>query len=322
MPRLLLYLTRNMDVSVIICTYNRCESLRKTLQTFCDLEIPKDATWELLVVDNNSDDTTRQVCESFAGRLPLLYLFEPRQGQSCARNRGIKETTAPILLFSDDDVNVDKKWLAVLWKAAELHADVSIFGGKILPVWEETPPAWLEENSKAMLRLVCTYLDLGDEERAFNESCAGPWGANMAFRRSVFTDRFPFREELGLNGRDNARGEETDMIQRLFKRGCKGLYVPQAIVYHRNPPERATERYVVAYYKGAGMTDIRHRGVPPGGRLWFGLSRYFWLKVVKHAVQYTIFRWTRPPEIWLRAEIDMAKNWGRIRELRRLREQM
>ena len=86
-----------MNVSVILCTYNRCETLRKTLQTFGDLEIPKGVTWELLVVDNSSGDATRQVCESFAGRLPRRYLFESRQGQSCAWNGGIHEAAAPLI---------------------------------------------------------------------------------------------------------------------------------------------------------------------------------------------------------------------------------
>jgi len=310
-----------MDVSVIICTHNRCDSLQQTLQSFCDLEIPRGLTWELLVVDNNSTDATRQICESFAGKLPVRYGFESRQGQSRARNRGIAEATAPLLVFTDDDVKLDQNWLASLWQASNRHSEIDIFGGRILPVWEGTPPSWLAENSRSMLRLICTHFDLGDEETILVDGGAGPWGANMAFRRSVLTDQFRFREDLGMNGRDNVRGEETDLIHRLFHHGRRGLYVPDAIVYHRNPPQRATERYVFAYYKGAGMTEMRLKGSPPCTRLWFGAPRYFWFKVVKHFFEYVIFRGTRPPRIWLRAEIDLATNWGRISELRRLGKQ-
>ena len=313
-----------MDVSVIICTYNRCESLRQMLQSICDLEIPGNMTWELLLVDNNSNDATRQVCESFAGRLPLRYLFEPRQGVSRARNLGIAEATAPLLFFSDDDVTMDKNWFTNLWKAAERHPEIGIFAGRILAIWESTPPSWLRDSTRSMLRLVSTHLDLGDGEEIVTRIGRGPWGPNMALRKSLLGDRFRFREDLGRTAQRNVhvRAGETELIERLFKLGHKGLYVGKAIVHHHNPPEHATERYVFAYYRGAGKTEIRLRGAPAGGRLWFGVSRYFWLKVVKHAFQYTMFRWTRPPEVWLRAEIDMAKNWGRILELRRLRKQM
>lgn len=312
-----------MDVSVIICTYNRCESLRQTLQGVCDLAIPEAVTWELLVVDNNSSDATRQVCESFADKLPLRYLFEPRQGVSRARNLAIANTTAPLLFFSDDDVTMDKDWFANLWRATKQHPEIGIFAGRIIGVWEKTSPAWLKDNARSMLRLVSTHLDLGDEEQIITGIDKGPWGPNMALRKSLLGDQFRFSEEFGRTGRENVhvRGGETEMIQRLFRLGHKGLYVGKAIVYHRNHSTHATERYVFGYFRGAGKTEIRLNGAPPDGRLWFGVPRYFLWKLAKHAFQYAIFRWTKPPEIWLHAEIEMAKNWGRIRELRRLRKQ-
>jgi len=311
-----------VDVSIIICTYNRCESLHKTLQSICDIEIPAPVAWEVLVVDNNSSDATRQVCESFADRLPLRYLFEPQQGVSRARNRAIENSDAPLLLFSDDDVTMDRDWLVNLWTAARRHPEISIFGGRIIGKWENPPPSWLRKTARSMLRLVSTHLDLGDEEQIVTTIDRGPWGPNMAFRRSLLGDQFRFSEEFGRTGRSNVhvRGSETELIQRLFDLGHKALYVGTAIVYHWNPPAHATERYVFCYYRGAGKTEVRLNRTHLAGSPWFGVPRYFWAKLVKHALQYAVFRWTRPPEIWLRAEIDMAKNWGRVLELRRLRK--
>lgn len=312
-----------MDVSVIICTYDRCESLRQTLESICELEIPDAVKWELLVVDNNSNDATRQVCKSFAGRLPLRCLFEPRQGVSRARNFAIAEAVAPLLFFSDDDVTMTKDWFVNLWEAVERHPEISIFAGRIIGVWENNSPLWLKKTAKSVLRLVSTHLDLGDQEQIISTIDKGPWGPNMAFRKSLLGDQFRFSEEFGRTGQRNkhVRGGETEMIQRLFQLGHKGLYVGRAIVYHRNSPANATEWYVFSYFRGAGKTEIRLKGAPPDGRPWFGVARYFWWKLVKHSLQYTILRWTSPPEIWLRAEIDLARNWGRVRELRRLRKQ-
>jgi glycosyltransferase involved in cell wall biosynthesis len=312
-----------MDVSVIICTYNRCESLRQTLQSVCDLAIPEAVTWELLVVDNNSSDATRQVCDSFAGALPLRYLFEPRQGVSRARNLAIAHAMAPLLFFSDDDVTMDRDWFANLWQATEQHLDISIFAGRIVGVWEDTAPSWLKNNARSMLRLVSTHLDLGDDELVITGIDKGPWGPSMVIRKSLLGEQFRFSEGFGRTGRENVhvRGGETEMVQRLFRLGHKGLYVGKAIVYHRNPSTHATERYVFGCFRGAGKTEIRLNGAPSDGRLWFGVPRYFWWKLAKHAFQYVIFRWTRSPEVWLRAEIEMAKNWGRVRESRRLHKQ-
>ncbi|HUJ10143.1 MAG TPA: glycosyltransferase, partial [Verrucomicrobiae bacterium] len=75
-----------MDVAIIICTYNRADNLRRTLEVMCALQVPADLQWEVVVVDNNSTDATRAVCVEVGGRLPLRYIFEPRQGKSHALN--------------------------------------------------------------------------------------------------------------------------------------------------------------------------------------------------------------------------------------------
>src|SRR6476646_149731 len=99
------------SVSVVICTFNRCEQLRVTLNTFLSLKIPPSVSWELLVVDNNSNDNTQQTCAALKHSLPLRYVFEGRPGKSNALNRAIAETSAELILFTDDDVDVAPDWL-------------------------------------------------------------------------------------------------------------------------------------------------------------------------------------------------------------------
>jgi len=305
-----------MDVSVIICTYNRYRSLRQTLFSFCDLELPAHVTWELLVVDNNSTDDTRRVCESFIPKLPIRFLFEPRQGVNCAKNRGIAAATAPLMLLTDDDVNVDRHWLAALWDAAQRHPNISFFGGRIYPLWERTPPTWLAEHSKTMLRPIAVHLDLGSEERVLTEPHPVLWGANLAFRKSVF-DSYRFREDVGRIGQNEVRGGETELIARLLREGHRRAYVPKAIVHHRNPPHRATERYLFAHYRGSGITEVRVNRFP-AAHPWFGAPPYCWSKLLRNGLKYAAARWTRPSNIWLPALIETARAWGMITELRRV----
>ena len=69
-----------MRITLIVCTYNNCDSLRRTLESLTRLAVPPGVAWEVVVVDNNSSDNTRQVAEDFLGRLPLRYVFEAEQG--------------------------------------------------------------------------------------------------------------------------------------------------------------------------------------------------------------------------------------------------
>ena len=102
-----------MSITVILCTYNRCQSLTKALQSVALSRLPASMDWDVLVVDNNSGDRTKEVVEEFSSRYPsrFRYLFERKQGKSNALNTGIRESNSEILAFTDDDVIVEPAWL-------------------------------------------------------------------------------------------------------------------------------------------------------------------------------------------------------------------
>src|SRR5208283_4457645 len=102
-----------MRISVILCTYNRASILISALESIVAQTLPESVEWEVLVVDNNSCDQTREVVEDFCRRYPrrFRYVFEPNQGLSHARNSGIREALGEVLAFMDDDVTVEPGWL-------------------------------------------------------------------------------------------------------------------------------------------------------------------------------------------------------------------
>src|SRR5437016_4174780 len=102
-----------MDISVIVPTYNRAASLRVTLQGLLSQVLPADLSWELLVVNNNSDDETCEVTRMFAATasVPVRYVFEQRQGRSSALNAGIAAAIGEIIALTDDDVRGHGVWL-------------------------------------------------------------------------------------------------------------------------------------------------------------------------------------------------------------------
>src|ERR1043165_9291612 len=90
------------DISVVIPTYNRCQLLAPAIESLLAQE-SNGLRYEVIVVDNNSSDNTRDVVNSFTGReTPVHYVFEGQQGNAYARNAGIEASHAPIIAFIDD----------------------------------------------------------------------------------------------------------------------------------------------------------------------------------------------------------------------------
>ena len=305
-----------ISVSVIICTYNRAESLCQTLESFCQLQIPQEIKWELIVVDNNSTDDTRGICRKYQAKLPIRYIFEPRQGKNLAQNSGISQASGQIIAVTDDDVDVDPAWLSNLWNASKQYTEANVFGGRVLPKWEYPPPYWLLQSWKTTLAGVAVYYDRGDVARALEPEESAFYGVNMAFRSNVFTSGHKFREDIGMTGNQPLPGDETWLINRILADGGKAIYLPSAVIYHRNPRERMTEQYVRKWFKGDGICQVRLGSIDIT-HSWFGIPRYVWRQLIESSLKYLCTRWTRSSNIWLCAEIRMATAWGIITELRR-----
>lgn len=310
------------SISVVICTYNRCASLRQTLEGFCTLVVPQGLLWELLVMDNNSTDATKEVCNEFTNQLPLRYVFESRQGKSNALNRSIEESKGQILLFTDDDVDVDTNWLKIYAEAAALHPEASFFGGKVLARWDTPPPQWIADNLDSVL--IIPYVDKGESVRLLeNDSPDFVIGANIGFRRSVFQDGLRFPQDVGPSGSDttiggNLRGEEIGLQVKLRKTNQVGLYFPKAIVYHRNPAHRMTERYLRRFFMGFGVAQVRQGNMGTDSKQLLRVPRYLWRVLLVNAMKYALNRPASASRDWLDAEKSMAQAWGAICEFRRL----
>ena len=130
-------MSTNINFTVSICTYNRADSLKRTLESFCAAEKPG-VPWELLIIDNNSKDGTPAIVKQFEERLPLRYIFEGVQGPSAARNRAVDEFCGNTLLFTDDDVRIDAGWLRAyeqavrMFRRPAISADASFRSGAAL----------------------------------------------------------------------------------------------------------------------------------------------------------------------------------------------
>lgn len=253
-----------MKIAVILCTYNRCQSLAKALDSVALSKFPQPSDWDVLVVDNNSRDDTRSVVESFQRRYParFRYFFEPRQGKSHALNSGIHEAHADILAFMDDDVEVDSNWLYQLTTVLN-DARWAGVGGRILLEAGFTPPRWMETTGRYALAPLAIF-DLGSESHELAEE---PFGTNMAFRKEMFNKYGEFRTDLGPQPGSEIRNEDTEFGSRLLAGGERLWYEPSAVVYHSVPRERIRKSYFLAWWFDKARADVKQEG-PPGNTRW------------------------------------------------------
>jgi glycosyltransferase involved in cell wall biosynthesis len=255
-------MNKNMNVTVILCTYNRCESLVRTLRSLSMSELPDSVEWEVVVVDNNSRDRTREVVNEFGQRHPgrVRYIFEAQQGLSNARNAGIRQARGEIAAFVDDDVIVDPAWLGCLVASLQ-NPQWAGCGGRVLPEPGFSPPPWLAiEGPLSLLGALCAYFDAGDSPGSLDRP---PIGANMAFRKEMFEKYGGFRTDLGHCGDNLIGNEDTEFGKRLMAAGERLRYEPFAVVYHAVPEERLNRRYFRLWWFGFGRGSILETGRIP-----------------------------------------------------------
>jgi glycosyltransferase involved in cell wall biosynthesis len=296
-----------MNISVILCTYNRCNSLRKALESAAHSTLPESVQWEVLIVDNNSNDQTKAVADDFIGKYPgrFRYLFEPKPGKSNALNSGIQQARGDVLAFMDDDVQVEPSWLQNL--TANLHnGSWAGSGGRILPQWTSSPPPWLPSEGRYALAPLVMF-DLGLESAPLDEA---PFGTNMAFLKTVFEKYGNFRIDLGPRPGSEIRNEDTEFGQRLLQAGEHLRYEPSAVVYHEVPKNRLRKQFFLNWWFDKARADIREQGIPTDTR-WFvaGIPLYLFRRLAVWGL-----RWLIAAEPHRRFEAK-TKVWARVGEI-------
>jgi hypothetical protein len=119
------------------------------------------------------------------------------------------------------------------------YSHVVAVGGAVRPDWEVIPPRWLPEEFYWVIG--CSYRGLP----VTRGEVRNPIGANMAFRRKVFTEIGGFHAGVGRIGTLPAGCEETELCIRLRQRWPDAaiMYEPRAVVLHQVPRQRLTWRY-------------------------------------------------------------------------------
>lgn len=281
-------------ITVAICTWNRARLLRETLGTLESLIVPPDLAWEIVVVNNNCTDETPNVLAEFEARLPLRVISEPVPGHSRARNAAVREAHGEYIVWTDDDVLLDRGWLAAYHTAFRKYPGAVVFGGPVEPWFPNEPPDWL---ARVMPKVEGPYAlrDFGPDDLQLGDPVI-PFGANMAFRTARLRD-FPFDTRLGRVGHGMLGGDETVVIRAMLRAGDEGRWIGDARVRHYIPAERQTIGYLRRWYAGYGATLARLG--PSSGLRLFGRPRWVWRELVVSELRYRARRVYAPSTVWI-----------------------
>lgn len=244
--------------------------------------------FEILIVDNNSTDCTREiVMQAIVLDGPKIrYVFEPKQGITYARNRAIDESlSSTFMAFIDDDEIPQAGLLEAAVNALE-DKGADCVGGRVKVTFKDIErPSWLDDELLGFL----AEINYGNNAFWINEKVTPIWTANIAYRTEIFNtyEDLRFDERYNRCGTAIGGGEDAIMFRAMLSKHLKMMYEPKMLVEHVVEPWRLKRKYFIKLHYEAGRKYGIHSpteyertilGIPP-----FMLKQVIsqWLKALK-----------------------------------------
>jgi len=217
-----------MKASVVICARNEDDTIRDCVKSVLNQDYPK-KDYEVVVVDDGSEDNTPQILEGFSGRI-RCFRNKVGKGISYSRNLGVKNTRGEIVCFIDGDAYAEKNWLRNLLAPYDGNEiDGRIFPKELLGGVGGFIGVWNKDN------VVARYSEMGGIRigavQQGSEVKLSPIGfgtCNTSYPRSLIEEVGGFDEGLVIGG-------DTDLNLRIMELGYIFLYNPHAKVHHKHP---------------------------------------------------------------------------------------
>lgn len=248
----------HIGITVIICTWNRANSLLGTLRSLNEQMDFENLALEVIVVDNNSSDNTKEVVDEALKDWKLgelRYAFEPRQGKQFALNHGIQISKYGILAFTDDDIIFPGNWIHAISEVFKDEA-LDLAGGKTIIEWSSAgQPSWYSPTMQAILGGV----DLGDKKLSPPPNGYAPAGGNLVARRSLF-NRVGGFSEIHFRHMDYEFGLRCAQLQANI------AYEPSLLIFAPVANECLTKRYFRRWSFKAGIpsnSEVDGASLPP-----------------------------------------------------------
>jgi glycosyltransferase involved in cell wall biosynthesis len=256
---------RKPAVSVILCTYDPdLTRLNWALESIYNQTLGL-SYYEFILVDNNSRPPLAERPGMSLPHSEWRITGERRQGLAFARVRGILASSAPIIIFVDDDNALDPDYLETALEIARTEPAIGCFGGESRGVLETPLPGW-----KRKLLPYIGVRDYGEEPITSNHDEWGEWepiGAGMVCRKDVaeefvkIVETRPSACRLGRAGRELMSGEDSLIAHAAYRLGYSCSYQPRLKLFHWIPKERTTFGRLAKTVEGHGRSHAVLRTV-------------------------------------------------------------
>jgi glycosyltransferase involved in cell wall biosynthesis len=305
-----------VDLTLLVCTRNRSSDLRELLDTALAQDAGETGTYEVLIVDNDSADETRRIVETrmISGHANLRYLFEPRQGRSYALNTGMDAARGPIVTVVDDDYLLPANWVSTTVDTFRAHPEISVTGARVQPLWQSEVPSWLGREHWSALALT----DYGEETFTVDESrkaCLLACSLRVADVKAVGG----YRDGLSVSGELIDGVEDLEILERLWKAGKRGLYLPHVAVRHKVGAARMTKQYHRRWHTGHGRfyAIMRDDEFERAGASLFDVPSHVYRQTGRAAMGWLRAWLKREPDLAFLCETQLRFALGFLRQRRR-----
>ena len=289
-------------ITVAICTYNGANRLPEVLDALERQQLPEalkpnleetGPNWEVLVVDNNSTDATRDVVAQYATRWQLdrnlpspRCIHEPRQGTTYARQRAFREARGTWVGILDDDNIPPPTWLTAassfIRQSERDRSHLGAFGGNIRPRLDAEPPAYFDR-----VAILLALYDRGDRAFQYRRDVAGrivPAPPGSFVRPQAWFEAVP-PDRLRLGGRDERGGtfigacEDLEALFYLQNSRWEIWHAPALWVEHHLPPRRLEPDYLAKVALTSGLSNhalrLARLGIARRGEMRWRVGAYF-----------------------------------------------
>lgn len=249
-----------MEISVVVITRNRAEKLKACLEGLDrQLRLPN----EIIVVDNHSSDSTKNVVENMTSKLNISYFIEPHIGTALARNTGIKMAKSEIVAFIDDDCIPHEDWVFHILKIMGTYPEMEAVGGKTIEsgttIYSELNQILFsffigtqDVSSNSLLDMVRRVIFPHPTD--YSRSVKTLPTRNLAYRKSIFKKIGLFDEDFRLTG------EDTEFNLRLYLNGFGLYYAPQILVTHCH--QMNLHSFLKRYFNYGVMISLTKKKLP------------------------------------------------------------
>lgn len=243
-----------LDFTVAIPTYNGANRLPLVLDKLRSQINTENISWEVIIVDNNSNDNTSQIIQDYQSRfgefVSIKYLFEPQQGAAFARIKAIKEANGIYIGFLDDDVLPEKNWVSAAYSFCQAHPQAGAVGGQIHGDFEVKPPP--------EYRRVYPFLSIrehGGKPHLFQPNKLNlPTTASLVVSKKAWNESVPDRLALsGRVGKSMLGAEDYEFLLYIHKNDWEIWYNPEMESYHQIPAHRLERDYLLSLSRACGL---------------------------------------------------------------------